>query len=59
VQVEEFAPRMRPTAKFDTWRCCSGEQWFVAAIVIDQQMTLPVLQEVLRMPATSTGLIVD
>lgn len=59
MQVEEFAPGMRPTRQFGARRRCFGEQWLVTTIVVDQQMALPVLQEVLRMPAATASLIVE
>ena len=59
MQVEEFASGMRPACQFNTRCLHSGEQGFVPAIVVDQQMALPVLQKIMRMPAAATALIIE
>jgi len=59
MQVEEFTPRMRPAPQLDAGQSGCGKQDFVPGIIVDQQMSLPVLQKVPCMPATTADLIVE
>lgn len=59
MQVIKFTPGVRPACQLNTRRLLSGEQRFVPRIVVDQQMALPTLQKVSRMPAAATGLIIE
>lgn len=58
MQIEEFAACVRPTAEFGAV-ADEGEQRFVTGVVVDNEMTLPTVEEVSRMFATTAGLVVE
>ena len=56
VHVEELASRMRPAGQFGD---ATGKQRLVAAVIVDQQRTLPVVEEARRMLAGAAGAVIE